>query len=555
MIKPYDYLIVGAGLFGAVFANELKKKNYKCLVIDKRSHIGGNTYCETIEDIVVHKYGAHIFHTNDEKIWNYVNQFIKFNQYRHSVLADYQGELFNLPFNMNTFYQLWKVKTPREALEKLKQQQCSSDAESNLENKALSLVGTDIYYKLIKGYTEKQWGKAATELPASIIQRIPIRMTFCNDYFDDRYQGIPVGGYNTLFSALLRDVNVQLNVDYFSNQYDLKSLAQNIVFTGPIDAYYNYSFGRLEYRTLEFDHQVVNTENYQGAAVVNYTDKTVPFTRIIEHKHFEYGKQRHSVITFEYPKEFKQNDEPYYQNRCFRAANLIASHLYIQEMIKDFFYLTEEIQYKLADISKNPMGIFTRSKTNTTARMVYDRFKGEIPTDILGCLNNTIQAVFSKEKADYWQGLKSLKNFKKDIPIPLPVKCISKMRYDPEKKAFCFNMFAIPVKTYLGRDYTDKRLIMERLLREEIKLCTSQIQLKDRKIYWLAAFEFEKEEHLLKPEIIAEASLSLEHPIVAKTGNIRINIGSKEEFLYRRLAIQASQRRIQNGIAYARSGK
>ncbi|OPB89013.1 hypothetical protein [Elizabethkingia ursingii] len=244
-----------------------------------------------------------------------------------------------------------------------------------------------------------------------------------------------------------------------------------------------------------------------------------------------------------------------YQNRCFRAANLIVSHLYVQEMIKDFFYLTEEIQHKLADANKDPMGIFTRSKTNTTARMVYDRFKGEIPTDILGCVNNMIQAVFSKEKADYWQGLKSLRNFKKDIPIPLPVKCISKMKYDPERKVFCFNMFAIPVKTFLGRDYSDKRLIMERLLRGEIKLCTSQIQLKGGKIYWLAAFEFEKEKHLLKPEIIAEASLSLEHPIVAKTGNIRINIGSKEEFLYRRLAIQSSQKRIQDGITYVRSGK
>ena len=244
-----------------------------------------------------------------------------------------------------------------------------------------------------------------------------------------------------------------------------------------------------------------------------------------------------------------------YQNRCFRAANLIVSHLYVQEMIKDFFYLTEEIQYKLADINKDQMGIFNRSKTGTTARMVYDRFKGEIPTDILGSLNNTIQAVFSKEKVDYWKGLKSLRNFKKDIPIPLPVKCISKMRYDPEKKAFCFNMFAIPVKTFLGRDYTDKRLIMERLLREEIKLCTSQIQLKAGKIYWLAAFEFEKEKHLLKPEIIAEASLSLEHPIVVKANNVRTCIGSKEEFLYRRLAIQASQKRVQDGIAYARSGK
>ncbi|WP_027388800.1 hypothetical protein [Chryseobacterium gregarium] len=243
-----------------------------------------------------------------------------------------------------------------------------------------------------------------------------------------------------------------------------------------------------------------------------------------------------------------------YQNRCFRAANFIVSHLYVQEMIKDFFYFTEEVQYKLADASKDEMGIFTRSKTNTTARLVSDRFKGEIPTDILGSLNNTIQSTFSKNKADYWQGLKSLRNFKKDIPIPLPVKCISKMKYDLEKKAFCFNMFAIPVKTYLGKDFTDKRLIMERLLREEIKLCTSQIQLKAGKIYWLAVFEFEKEEHLLKPEVIAEASLSLEHPIVVKANKVRINIGSKEEFLYRRLAIQASQKRIQAGVEYARSG-
>lgn len=243
-----------------------------------------------------------------------------------------------------------------------------------------------------------------------------------------------------------------------------------------------------------------------------------------------------------------------YQNRCFRAANLIVSHLYVQEMIKDFFYLTEDIQYKLADAHKDDMGMFDRSKTHTTARMVFDRFKGEIPTDILGSLNHTIQSTFSKNKADYWQGTQSLRNFKRDIPIPLPVKCISKMRYDAEKKAYCFNMFAIPVKTYLGKDYTDKRLIMERLLHGEIKLCTSQIQLKDGKIFWLAVFEFEKEKHALKPEIIAEASLSLEHPIVAKANNVRINIGSKEEFLYRRLAIQASQKRIQAGVAYSRSG-
>lgn len=243
-----------------------------------------------------------------------------------------------------------------------------------------------------------------------------------------------------------------------------------------------------------------------------------------------------------------------YQNRCFRAANLIVSHLYVQEMIKDFFYFTEGIQYKLADAGKDEMGILTRSKTHTTARMVFDRFKGEVTTDILGSLNNTIQSTFSKDKADYWKGKKSLRNFKKDIPIPLPVKCISKMRYDAEKKAFCFNMFAIPVKTYLGKDFTDKRLIMERLLRNEIKLCTSQIQLKAWKIYWLAVFEFEKEEHVLRPEIIAEASLSVEHPIVVKANNVRLNIGTKDEFLYRRLAIQASQKRIQAGTAFARGG-
>lgn len=243
-----------------------------------------------------------------------------------------------------------------------------------------------------------------------------------------------------------------------------------------------------------------------------------------------------------------------YQNRCFRAANLIASHLYVQEMIKDFFYLTEEIQYKLADAGKNEMGIFTRSKTNTTARLVFDRFKGEIPTDILGSLNNTIQSTFSKNKADYWQGLKSLRNFKKNIPIPLPVKCISKMKYDEEKKAFCFNMFAVPVKTYLGKDFSDKQQIMERLLKQEIKLCTSQIQLKAGKIFWLAVFEFEKEDNHLKPEIVAEASLSLEHPIVVQANKVRLHIGTREEFLYRRLAIQASQKRTQDGIAYARSG-
>ncbi len=243
-----------------------------------------------------------------------------------------------------------------------------------------------------------------------------------------------------------------------------------------------------------------------------------------------------------------------YQNRCYKAANLIVSHLYIQEMIKDFFYLTEDVRYKLADVKKDEMGIFVSSRIHTTARMVFNRFKGEVTTAILGSLNNTIQSTFSKNKADYEQGLKSLPNFKKDIPIPLPTKCISKMRYDANKKAFCFNMFAIPVKTYLGKDFTDKYSIMNQHLNGELKLCTSQVQLKDKKMIWLAVFEFEKERHELKPEIIAEASLSLEHPIVAKANNMRINIGSKEEFLYRRLAIQASRKRVEAGVKYSRSG-
>lgn len=241
-----------------------------------------------------------------------------------------------------------------------------------------------------------------------------------------------------------------------------------------------------------------------------------------------------------------------YQNRCFRAANFIVSHLYVQEMIKDFFYFTEEIQYKLADVQKDEMGIFTRSKTNTTSRLIADRFKGEIPTVILASLNNTIQSAFSKNKADYWAGTRSVRNFKRDLPIPLPVQSITKRRYDPEKKAFCFNMLAIPFKTYLGKDFSDKKLILERLLMGEINLRTSQIQLKEGKIYWLAVFDFEKEKHLLKPDVIAEASLSLEHPIVVKANNVRLAIGSKEEFLYRRLAIQARQKRIHKGVAYAR---
>ncbi|MBS7562853.1 UDP-galactopyranose mutase [Mucilaginibacter sp. Bleaf8] len=312
--KEYDYLIVGAGLFGSVFAHEAKKRGKKCLIIDRRSHSGGNIYCENIEGINVHKYGAHIFHTNDKEIWEYVNSFVEFNRYTNTPVANYKGELYNLPFNMNTFYQLWKVKTPKEAKEKIQSQidQLSIKEPSNLEEQALSLIGTDIYEKLIKGYTEKQWGRSATELPAFIIKRLPVRFTFDNNYFNDKYQGIPIGGYNKLTEALIEGVEVRLNTDFFENREEWESKAENVVFTGKIDQYYDFQFGQLEYRSLEFEHDVLDEENHQGNAVVNYTEREIPYTRIIEHKHFEFGTQPKTVVTKEYPADWTPEKEPYY---------------------------------------------------------------------------------------------------------------------------------------------------------------------------------------------------------------------------------------------------
>ncbi|WP_293943168.1 MULTISPECIES: UDP-galactopyranose mutase [unclassified Sphingobacterium] len=310
----YDYLIVGAGLFGAVFAHEMHKKGKKCLVIDKRSHSGGNVFCENIEGINVHKYGAHIFHTNDKDIWDYVNSFVEFNRYTNSPMANYNGELFNLPFNMNTFYQLWGVKTPKEAQEKIKEQveKLNIKKPTNLEEQALSLVGSDIYEKLIKGYTEKQWGRKATELPAFIIKRLPVRFTYDNNYFNDKYQGIPIGGYNKLIDALLEGVEVRLNSDFFKNRMEWMAIAKKIVFSGKIDEFYDFKYGNLEYRSLRFEHSILNEENYQGNAVVNYTAFDVPYTRIIEHKHFEFGKQVKTVITKEYPDKYDDGKEAYY---------------------------------------------------------------------------------------------------------------------------------------------------------------------------------------------------------------------------------------------------
>lgn len=311
----YDYLIVGAGLFGSVFAYEATKRGKTCLVIDKADHIAGHIYTEKIQDIQIHKYGAHIFHTSNQKIWDYVQQFAEFNHYINSPIANYHGELYNLPFNMNTFYQLWGVKTPQEAKNKIKDQRDRAGIvePKNLEEQAISLVGTDIYEKLIKGYTEKQWGRSASELPAFIIRRLPIRFTFDNNYFNDRFQGIPIEGYTSIVEKMLDGIEVRLNTDYFEHKHTLDKLADKIVFTGMIDQYFNYEHGILDYRSLRFDHEyLADIDNFQGNAVVNYTDIETPFTRIIEHKHFAFGTQPGSYITREYPAEWKVGDEPYY---------------------------------------------------------------------------------------------------------------------------------------------------------------------------------------------------------------------------------------------------
>jgi UDP-galactopyranose mutase len=313
-MKEYDFLVVGAGLYGSVFASEACKRGKKCLVIDKRAHIAGNIFCENVQGINVHKYGAHIFHTSNKKIWDYVNSFAEFNRYTNSPVANYKGKLYNLPFNMNTFYQLWGVKTPLEAQAIINQQvaEAGISEPENLEEQALSLVGKDIYYKLIKGYTEKQWGRKATELPAFIIKRLPIRFTFDNNYFNDDYQGIPIGGYTNIIGKMLEGIDIKLNTNYFEDRDYLNGLAEKVVYTGMIDEYFDYKFGVLEYRSLRFEHQILDMSNYQGNAVVNYTDYETPFTRIIEHKHFEFGTQEHTVITREYSQNWTKKDEPYY---------------------------------------------------------------------------------------------------------------------------------------------------------------------------------------------------------------------------------------------------
>lgn len=315
VMKKYDYLIVGAGLFGAVFAHEAKEAGKTCLVIDKRNHIAGNIYTDKVKDIDVHQYGAHIFHTSNETVWNYVNRFAKFNRYTNSPVANYKGEIYNMPFNMNTFNKLWGVVTPQEAQTKIEEQKAAYHVENpqNLEEQAISLIGPDVYTKLVKGYTEKQWGKRATELPSFIIKRLPVRFTYDNNYFNDDYQGIPVEGYTKMIERMLDGVEVKLEEDFLKNREAFMEQADKIVYTGMIDEYYNYCYGELEYRSLNFETEVLEgVENYQGNAVVNYTEYEVPYTRIIEHKHFTYGTQPDTVITREYPKTWSKGDEPYY---------------------------------------------------------------------------------------------------------------------------------------------------------------------------------------------------------------------------------------------------
>lgn len=347
----YDYLLVGAGLFNAIFAREATGLGKKCLVIEKRDHVGGNLYCENVEGINIHKYGAHIFHTNDQLVWEYMNELCEFNHYINSPLARYKDELYNLPFNMNTFHQLWGVITPEEAKSKIEEQRCNINNPANFEEQALSLVGKDLYEKLIKGYTEKQWGMYAKLLPSFIINRIPIRFIYDNNYFDNIYQGIPKGGYNQIFDVCFEGSDIYINTDFFENKDIIKS-ANKAVFTGMIDQYYNYCFGQLEYRSLIFEHELLNIGNYQGNAVVNYTDNEIPYTRILEHKHFEFGKQPQTVVTKEYPQKWNIGLEPYYPINTENNQEKYIKYKTLANQEKDVFFGGRLGFYKYYDMDQ-----------------------------------------------------------------------------------------------------------------------------------------------------------------------------------------------------------
>ena len=374
-MKRYDYLIVGSGLFGATFAYLAHKQGKRCLVIDKRPHFGGNVYCENVEGINVHKYGAHIFHTSNKAIWDFVNSIVEFNRYTNSPVANYQGKLYNLPFNMNTFYQMWGVITPEQAHEKIEAQRQEVLAmmrekgvtePRNLEEQALTLVGKDIYEKLIKGYTEKQWGRKCAELPAFIIRRLPVRLVYDNNYFNDKYQGIPMGGYNRLVSGLLEGVETKTDVDFFDNREYWESVADKIVFTGKIDEFYDYRFGKLEYRTVRFETETLNIANYQGNAVINYTEREVPYTRVIEHKHFEmFGQDVYdvpkTVISREYAVEWTEGMEPYYPVNDERNGELYKKYKSLADNESKVLFggrLAEYKYYDMAPVIESAINLF-----------------------------------------------------------------------------------------------------------------------------------------------------------------------------------------------------
>lgn len=362
-LLKYDYLIIGSGLFGATFAYFAHKQGKKCLVIDKRSHLGGNVYCEKIEGINVHKYGAHIFHTSNKKVWDFVNSIVEFNRYTNCPVANYKGKLFNLPFNMNTFYQMWGVTTPKDAQAKIAEQKAEAVAAlngrepQNLEEQALTLVGRDIFEKLIKEYTEKQWGRKCTDLPAFIIKRLPVRLVFDNNYFNDKYQGIPVGGYNKLIDGLLEGIECITDTDFFNSEYkDWRKLADKLVYTGPIDEYFNFVYGKLDWRTVSFNTHVENTANFQGNAVVNYTSHDVPFTRVIEHKHFEmFGQEIYdcpkTVVSEEYSTEYKEGMEPYYPVNNDRNNLLANKYRELTSKETDVIFGGRLAEYKYYDMA------------------------------------------------------------------------------------------------------------------------------------------------------------------------------------------------------------
>ena len=380
-MKQYDYLIVGSGLYGATFAHLAHKQGKKCLVIDKRAHLGGNIYCENIEGINVHKYGAHIFHTSNKKVWEFVNSIVEFNRYTNSPVANYKGKLYNLPFNMNTFYQMWGVTTPEEAQAKIDEQKAAYSEElrvkneeldlanepHNLEEQAMLLVGKDIYEKLIKGYTEKQWGRKCTELPAFIINRLPVRLVSDNNYFNDKFQGIPVGGYNKLIDGLLEGIETQTNVDYFENREYWEGIADKIVFTGKIDEFFGYQFGKLNYRTVRFEQEIIDEPNYQGNAVVNYTEREVPFTRVIEHKHFEmFGTEVYdcpkTVISKEYSTEWKDGMEPYYPVNDKQNSELYAQYKALADKEENVIFGGRLAEYKYYDMAPIIEKVLTYNK-------------------------------------------------------------------------------------------------------------------------------------------------------------------------------------------------